>query len=202
VRSPLRASSHTPCLRSPPPKRWELFSTSPRTLARAAARIGSCSMCERRFALLACFGVRSWHANPCSPPPLPAASPAALRSLEPAACATGALLSPSPLGLAQPASRTGQSDRPVGPASRTGQSHRPIEPASRAATRGLPAAHQRAAPARNSLYVMESVSASKLASTMLGDTPTVNQRSPVALSRLSTSTRVIASVPPVRMRTL
>ena len=43
---------------------------------------------------------------------------------------------------------------------------------------------------------MESVSASKLASTMLGETPTVNQRSPVPLSWLSTSTRVMASVPP------
>ena len=32
--------------------------------------------------------------------------------------------------------------------------------------------------------------------------PTVNQRSPDAMSRLSTSTRVTASVPPVRMRTL
>ena len=58
------------------------------------------------------------------------------------------------------------------------------------------------APARSSLYVMESIRASKLASMMLEETPTVNQRSPVALSRLSTSTRVTASVPPVRMRTL
>ena len=49
---------------------------------------------------------------------------------------------------------------------------------------------------------MESISASKLASMMLEETPTVNQRPPVALSRLSTSTRVTASVPPVRMRTL
>ena len=36
---------------------------------------------------------------------------------------------------------------------------------------------------------------------MLGDTPTVNQRLPVP-SRLSISTRVVAPVPPLRIRTL
>ena len=37
---------------------------------------------------------------------------------------------------------------------------------------------------------------------MLGETPTVNQRLPLIVSWLSTSTRVTASVPPVRIRTL
>src|SRR5262245_16119595 len=54
---------------------------------------------------------------------------------------------------------------------------------------------------RSNLNTIESDSAWKEASTMLGDTPTVNQRLPLP-SRLSTRTRVVAPVPPLRIRTL
>lgn len=57
------------------------------------------------------------------------------------------------------------------------------------------------APLFRSLYVIESLSASNEASMMLGDTPTVNQRSPLP-SPDSISTRVTASDPPWKMRTL
>ena len=57
------------------------------------------------------------------------------------------------------------------------------------------------APSRYSLKQMESDSASKEASTMFSETPTVDQRLP-APSALSIITRVTASVPPVRIRTL
>src|SRR5262245_16907889 len=59
------------------------------------------------------------------------------------------------------------------------------------------------APARNSFQVMASLSALNEASMMLGETPTVLQRSPDS-SALSTITRVTAPVPAlgVRMRTL
>src|SRR5690606_30158540 len=66
-------------------------------------------------------------------------------------------------------------------------------------TFGSPA---RPKPSCQSLNEIESSRASKDASTIFGETPTVNQRCPVSLSRLSISTRVTASVPPVRMRTL
>ena len=56
------------------------------------------------------------------------------------------------------------------------------------------------APARTSLYTIESISAWNEASMMLGETPTVVQRSPVS-SSLSISTRVTASVPALRIRT-
>ena len=49
--------------------------------------------------------------------------------------------------------------------------------------------------------MIESVSASNEASTIFADTPTVDQRLPLP-SALSTMTRVTASVPLVRMRTL
>lgn len=61
-------------------------------------------------------------------------------------------------------------------------------------------APQPGAPSFRSFQVMESISASKEASMMLGETPTVVQRSPVS-SVLSIKTRVMASVPPLRMRT-
>src|SRR5271166_489025 len=59
-----------------------------------------------------------------------------------------------------------------------------------------------AAASLNSLKTMESISASKDASTMFGETPTVNHRRPDFRSWLSMRTRVTASVPPVRIRTL
>ena len=49
--------------------------------------------------------------------------------------------------------------------------------------------------------MMLSISAWNDASMMLSDTPTVHQRAPVA-SVDSIKTRVIAPVPPLRMRTL
>src|SRR5262249_60796346 len=55
-------------------------------------------------------------------------------------------------------------------------------------------------PAFTSLKTMESIKAWKEASMMLGETPTVVQRSPLS-SSLSISTRVTASVPALRMRT-
>src|SRR6266496_2902012 len=58
-----------------------------------------------------------------------------------------------------------------------------------------------ATASRKSLKTIESDSAWNEASTILGDTPTVNQRLPLP-SRLSTRTRVVAPVPPLRMRTL
>src|SRR5207248_11480768 len=64
-----------------------------------------------------------------------------------------------------------------------------------------PEADQGLTPSRISLKTIESDNAWKEASTILGDTPTVNQRSPLA-SRLSISTRVVAPVPPLRIRTL
>src|SRR5262249_9629618 len=57
-------------------------------------------------------------------------------------------------------------------------------------------------PSIQSLNIIESSKASKDASTMFGETPTVNQRRPALRSRLSIRTRVTASVPPVRIRTL
>ncbi len=65
-----------------------------------------------------------------------------------------------------------------------------------------PNPHAASAPARTSLKLILSSRASKLASMILGETPTVIQRSPVTVSSVSASTRVTASVPPVRMRTL
>src|SRR6185312_4093763 len=56
------------------------------------------------------------------------------------------------------------------------------------------------APDFTSLYTIESISAWNDASMMFGETPTVVQRSPLS-SWLSISTRVIASVPPSRIRT-
>src|SRR5579864_5665978 len=56
------------------------------------------------------------------------------------------------------------------------------------------------APDFTSLYTTESISAWNEASMMFGDTPTVVQLSP-ASSSLSISTRVTASVPPLRIRT-
>ena len=57
------------------------------------------------------------------------------------------------------------------------------------------------APSRSNFHWIASSSASNEASTILGDTPTVDQRRPSA-SSLSMMTRVTASVPPFVMRTL
>ena len=56
-------------------------------------------------------------------------------------------------------------------------------------------------PRMNGIEMIESVKASSEASTMFSDTPTVDQRLPLP-SADSTVTRVTASVPLVRMRTL
>src|SRR4051794_2598564 len=87
-------------------------------------------------------------------------------------------------------------DRPA----RLGRSALPGRDRERQWRRGRSSKAHTGAPARTSLYTMESISAWNEASMMLGETPTVVQRSPLS-SWLSIRTRVTASVPPLRMRT-